>query len=169
MKEDTPLKELYRRIRLTAGARFNAARRLWRHDRLAQWSIALSSVALIVLALVQAVGIETTVSSRALSVVQVSLAVLVLVISLLISRDNFALQAYRMHRCGLELNRLKRRIEPRLASLHDDDFFCNVSEEYYGILCEHENHAPIDYDLYRLNKAEEFNIQITPYRRVRLG
>lgn len=156
MNESTPLGELYRRLRLTAGARFNAARRLTRHDTLAQWSLALSSVALVGLGLVHALGIETALSPRALNVIQVILAVLVLVTSLLISRDNFALRADRMHRCGIALNTLKRRMEPRLAMTHDESFFQSVSEEYDRILNEHENHEPVDYDLYRFEKAAEF-------------
>ncbi len=142
-----PYDELHRRITKTSRIRFLAARRLGAHARFSQWTIALLSVVLIIIPLMQALGALTRFGPQLLNVIQVALAVLVLVFSLLIGMDNFAVRAERMHACGLDLADLGREIEFRKdshTSTAAEDYHRD-RERYYAILRAHENHANLDY------------------------
>lgn len=147
--------ELHRRVRLTTGARFKAARRLARHDKFAQWTIALLSVALVVVPLLQALSVTTGLSMAQLNVLQIVLAVLVLVFSLLLSRDNFSVRADKMHRCGLELGQLERDIFGFVGTHRDEASYKEFSDRYYGILQQYENHEDVDYEMYKLWRKDE--------------
>lgn len=148
--------ELHRRVRLTAGARFRAARRLARHDKFAQWTIALLSVGLIVVPLLQALKVTTGLSVEQLNVLQIVLAVLVLVFSLLLSRDNFSVRADKMHRCGLELGQLERDLFGLLVTGADDRIYKDMSDRYFDILQQHENHEDVDYEMFKLWRKDEY-------------
>lgn len=152
----TRFDELYRKVRITAGARFNACRRLTWHDQVTQWSVALASVALIVVPLLQVVGATTGVSSQLLTALQIILAMFVLVFSLLLSRNNHAVRADRMHRCGLELKRLLRQLQSYRGRDVDDTTYATFSQSYDDILNQHENHASSDYERYLLYCREEY-------------
>ncbi len=148
--------ELYRKVRITAGARFNAYRRLIWHDQVTQWSVALASVALIVVPLLEVLGATTGIASQWLTALQVVLAIVVLVFSLLLSRNNHAVRADRMHRCGLELKRLLRHLETFRGRDVPDATYAEFNQRYDDILNQHENHAPADYERYLLYCRDEY-------------
>lgn len=148
--------ELYRRVRITAGSRFNASRRLAWHDQIYQWSVASASIALIIVPLLQVLGATTGVSPQWLSVFQIALAIFVLVFSILLGRNNHAVRADRMHRCGLELKKLLRQMENYRAVEMDDAPYEKLSKSYDEILDQHENHTPVDYERYLLYCRDEF-------------
>ena len=137
--------ELHRKISITAGTRFHAARRLARHAKYSQWTIAMLSVLLILVSLVPALGLKTEMSAPYLNAVQVGLAVLVLVFSLLISMDNHSVKADKMHRCGIELGRLARKLETFRTREGSDQDYQELSEQYFEILNQYDNHEHVDY------------------------
>jgi len=137
--------ELNRRIAKTSKCRFIAARRLGQHHKFSQWTISLISVLLIVIPLLQAIGVTTRYSPQFLSVIQVSLAVLILVFSLLIGMDNYAVRAERMHNCGLELRNLAWGLEAFKGKGGSDEEYRIYCERYFTILKSYENHATVDY------------------------
>jgi SMODS and SLOG-associating 2TM effector domain family 5 len=147
---------LKRRIRITAGARFNAARRLAMQERLTQWSIALASVALVIMPLLEAMQVTTGLSPQAMNVVEVVLAIFVLVFSLLLTRDNAAVRADKMHRCAIELNVLVRQIEGLTDVQETDAAYQQLADRYDTILREHENHETVDYELWLVYRRDEF-------------
>jgi hypothetical protein len=148
--------DLYRRVRLTTATRFQAAHRLQRHEKLAQWTVALLSVSLIVLPLLQAMGVVAGLTTQALNALQVVLAVLVLVFSLLISRDNHGVRAERMHRCGMELGALARQLESYRGKDASDAVYDDLTKTYDGILRRYENHEPVDWLMIKVANRAEF-------------
>jgi hypothetical protein len=149
---ENPTAELYRRIIQTSHCRFIGARRLALRDTIAQWTLSLVSVALIAIPLLQAMNLTRAVEAQALNVLEVILAVVVLVCSLLINKENNALRADRMHSCALELRNLAWELLPHKdAELHEHTFKEFVAK-YASIMKAFENHASLDYDCLRLQQ-----------------
>jgi hypothetical protein len=148
--------ELYRRIIITTSTRYSSAIRLSFHQRSSQWVTALVSVALIVIPLLKAMKVPLNHPPQLLDAIEVILAVLVLVYSLLLGNENYSGRAEKMQSCALALGRLSRKIYPYLNQPHDQNIYANFSQEYHDILEKYPNHDPIDYKLYRLSKADEY-------------
>ena len=148
--EDQSLQTLYRKMKKTAKARFNAARRLSLHQTLLLWSTSLFSMGLIILPLLSAFSIPIARSEGTYSFIQVSLALLVLVFSLILTGNAFSSRAEEMHRCGVELNNLCHQILPDCKDNTDRALFVSTLAQYNSVLNAYENHAGCDFDLVKL-------------------
>ncbi len=146
---DNRVRELLRRTKITTKSRYRASERLERHHKLSQWTVALISAALVFVPLAQSFGIASGLKIVYLNATQATLAVLVLVYSLLLGQENFVSRAQSMHRNGIELGRFARKLAGKGESVPDQEYF-QLSEEYYDILNKYENHKPIDYLYTRL-------------------
>jgi hypothetical protein len=148
---------LYNDARSTANIRHIASERLRHHHRFTVWSITILSTGLIVIPLLQALGVPTSSSSQALNAIQVFLAVVVLVFSLLLSMDNYSIRADKMHQCGVELSVLARKMEPIIRT--DNPYgpeYNRLLQEYDQILRRYENHEEIDHKMYRLRNRDKY-------------
>lgn len=156
MAETLPTRfdQLHHSVRDTARIRFHFAHRLSRQARLSQWTIAILSVALILISLISGLGIHTSLSGPVQTVVQVGLAVLVLVFSLLIGSENYSLRADKAHRCGVDLNYLMRKLESYRGKDGPDERYEYFSDRYYEVLNQYENHDDIDYLTFTLSASE---------------
>ena len=143
------LHELLRRTKITTKSRYRASERLERHHKLSQWTVSLISAALVFVPLAQAFGIANGIQAIYLNATQATLAVLILVYSLLLGQENFVSRAQAMHRNGIELGRFARKLAGKGDSVPDNEYF-QLAEEYYDILDKYENHKPIDYLYTRL-------------------
>lgn len=141
---DDPVEELLRRTKITTKSRYRASERLERHQRLSRWTVALLSVALVFVPMMQALGVHLGTDAIYLSATQAVLAVLVLVYSLLLGQENFNSRAEAMHRNGVELGRFARRLAGVKYEGKGDQYE-ELAKEYYSILEKYENHKPIDY------------------------
>ena len=150
------LNDLYRRVDVTTSIRYNSATRLSFHHRFSQWVVTLVSVSLIVIPLFQAMEVPLKSSPQLLDAVEVLLAVIVLVYSLLLGNENHANRSEKMQTCGLELGRLSRKIYPYLDQPHNQKTYEYFSHEYHNILEKYPNHDPIDYKLYRIRHREKY-------------
>jgi len=117
--EAQSLRSLYRKMKKTAKARFNCAKRFQRHQAFSLWSVSLFSAGLIGMTLLSALHIQTRLSPPYFDLVQIMLALLVLVLSLLLSANNYSDRAEKLHRCALELNELCHAILPDCGSEED--------------------------------------------------
>jgi hypothetical protein len=147
---DNRLHELLRRTKITTKSRYRASERLELHHKLSQWTVSLISVALVFIPLVQTFGISAGIEVIYLNATQATLAILVLVYSLLLGQENFISRAQAMHRNGVELGRFARKLAGKGEKVSDDEYF-SLAEEYYDILEKYENHKPIDYLYTRLS------------------
>ena len=146
---DNRLKELLRRTKITTKSRYRASERLERHHTLSQWTVSLISAALVFVPLVQAFRISVGIDAIYLNATQATLAVLVLVYSLLLGQENFVSRVHAMHRNGVELGRFARKLAGKGDDVPDNEYF-HLAEEYYDILDKYENHKPVDYLYTRL-------------------
>lgn len=150
--EDSKIKELLRRTKLTTKSRYRASERFATHQKVSQWTVAFISAALIFIPLFQAYGVELAIPSQLLNSFQSVLAVMVLVYSLLLGQENFVSRSEAMHRNGVELGRFARKLRGLSDEYEDYD---GLVEEYYGILEKYENHKPVDYLFTRLHQKPE--------------
>ena len=141
----TPVEKLQRDIRSTARARYTAARRLGYHHRLSTWTTAVASLALLLIPLLQAYGFQSRFSDTQLQVLQVLLAVFLLVYSLLLSSENFAVDSAQMHSCGVELTTLANEIEPLKGQSVEANEFAQLSGRYKEILQKYPSHNLSDF------------------------
>ncbi|MFD1122155.1 SLATT domain-containing protein [Methylophilus flavus] len=148
---DNRLHELLRRTKITTKSRYRASERLELHHKLSQWTVSLISVALVFIPLVQTFRISAGIEVIYLNATQATLAILVLVYSLLLGQENFISRAQAMHRNGVELGRFARKLAGMGQSVSDEEYF-SLAEEYYDILEKYENHKPIDYLYTRLSE-----------------
>jgi len=156
--EDQNLQTLYRKMKKTAKARFNAAKRLSRHQTFLLWSTSVFSMGLIVLPLIKAFSIPITTSDGVYSFIQVALALVVLVFSLILAGHSFSSRAEEMHRCGLELNSLCHEILPDCKADNNRDAYVTCLNKYNNILNAYENHSDIDFDLVKTELPIEYKL-----------
>lgn len=149
---DNRLHELLRRTKITTKSRYRASERLEQHHKFSQWTVSLISVALVFIPLVQTFGISAGIEPIYLNATQATLAVLVLVYSLLLGQENFISRAQAMHRNGVELGRFARKLAGKGDVVSDEEYFA-LAEEYYNILEKYENHKPVDYLYTRLTET----------------
>lgn len=156
----------------TAGARFNAARRLKRRDWLSTISIAMFSIIGIFLPMMQRIygfsagsPIDNYYTALALS-----LSLFVLVISLVEGSENYRVRADRLQRNAEELTELRRSLEQKLARAKDtgqmsDEEVGTFRDQYEKVVqeCPH-NHDPIDDELFLVTHrlSTEFSVNGKP-------
>jgi hypothetical protein len=101
----------------TAGARFNASRRLKRRDWFATFSIAIFSATSVGLAVVQKIYVlqARTPIDNYVTALAVCIGLFVIVISLIEWGAGDSVKADSMHRNGRELNSFQRKLEQRLS------------------------------------------------------
>ena len=142
---DQLFSDLHRKSSLTGAARFAASTRQAAHAKASQWSVAILSVVLIIVSVGQALGLLRSVPNEQLTLLQVGISTLVLVFSLLLGLENYAVRSERSHRCGLELNEVARRAEALVGSGATVEKYTELCEAYERILAQHENHEQLDY------------------------
>lgn len=154
---DNKFSELNRRVKLTSKARYNASRRLSLKNKLSQWTLALLSVALIFISLISASGIEIEFHKQYVDIMQIIFAVLILAYSLLLSMGDYSARAVKIHRCGMELGRLARKIKPYENSDNNDEKYEQFYTEYYNCLEKYENHENVDFLIADCSSKDWYN------------
>lgn len=142
---DNKFSELNRRVKLTSKARYNASRRLTRQNNFSQWTLALLSVALILISLISASEIPTQFSKSYIDIMQIIFAVLILTYSLLLATGDYSARCVKIHRCGMELGRIARKIKPYEGVDGEDEKYEQFTNDYYNCLEKYENHESVDY------------------------
>lgn len=160
-----PIDDLLRKIERTARIRYIAARRLEYHRRLSGWVIALASLTLILIPLVQATGGQLPYSAATLATVEVGLAIFILVYSIFLSAEDFSLRSYKMLQCGNQLSHLARKLSAMRAATPKDIDYDRANNAYASILNAHENHRFVDYLNDKLQQPEEYFGSLTDWQR----
>ena len=157
--EGQAIRTIYRKMKKTAKARFNAAKRLERQQDFLAWSTALFSIGLIVLALFSAFEIPIVISDKLNSLLQVVLALVLLVASVLLSGKSFDRRASSMHSCGLEIQGLCNSILDECSKdTPSPAVTSKANEKYATILSAYDNHAKIDNDMVEADMKTEYGV-----------
>lgn len=150
----------------TAGARYNAARRLKQREWLSTFSLAALSALSIAVAFAQKVysPIQGTLLDNYLSSLAAALGIFLLVISLLEWGAGYGAKAEALHRNAEYLTAFQLKLAQILAQI--DSGKSVTDEEVEGLRLEYEaikdkcpyNHMPVDDALFRANQrlAPEF-------------
>lgn len=150
------VQELLRSMKITAGSRFNACKRLESLDRRLTAFTAMSSAFVIGLTILPYfVSLPKEVSDY-LNLATVVLSVVVLVSSLLQYSSSNTVKAEQYHRSALEINELRRELKFQEPTISDEDFL-KISREYSAVLQKYSiNHEDIDFFRYQLERLEDF-------------
>lgn len=157
MQKDNHFEELYDRVQKTAISRFNAHRRLTHHNYASLWTITCFSTGLILIPLIHTFGLESRFSSEYSSFIQVVLAIVILVISVILNMTNFSVRADRIHNCGMVLNAFARKVHRHINDNSDSTTYDTLVNEYDHILQKHENHSNIDYLFTKLRMTNYYS------------
>jgi hypothetical protein len=154
--ERSPVEKLVSDLKVTAGARFNAAARLWRREKSSNVLVSVYSAVLICVSIATfALPLGST-FIRYASFGGIVASILLLVMSMRNFAHQFGVEAEQMHRCALELNELKRRIQtqaPDIAASRLEDY----ADRYSTILQKWSvNHTQQDFLDYKYKHKWEF-------------
>ncbi|HYH39432.1 MAG TPA: SLATT domain-containing protein [Azospirillum sp.] len=146
---------LLREMKITKGARFNAAERLGRRDRRMITITAFASVYVILLTIlpmfVPMEGLFVNISNF----ITIIFSLIILAASLLQYSNNDPVRAEQHHRCGLEINALRRAL--RAAEPITKEIIFEHGQKYDEILQKYGiNHDPADLLKYKAEHPDEF-------------
>lgn len=159
MQKENHVEELYDRVQKTACSRFFAHDRLKKHHAASLWTIAIFSVGLIVIPLIATFDLHARFSENYISFIQVLLAIVILTISIMLNMSNFAVRADRIHKCGMVLNALARKIHGKIETGCNEGEYEALVNEYSDILQAYENHSRIDYLFTKRHMTNYYNVR----------
>ena len=142
---DEKFSELHDRINKTCKARFQADRRYRSHAAWSLWTVALTSILLILINLLDSFKLIGYFSDSQISVIQILASVFILAYSLILTMRGYAVDAVKMHRCGLELSDLLFEVHPYVEQVGSDDDYHRLKQRYSAILAQYQNHEDIDH------------------------
>ncbi len=160
---------LHEKIDKTARSRFAAARRCELNELFSLYTVVIISCCIIGLTLFDALQMLEPEASKLSAFLQVFCAVAVLSYSIILSKSDFALQAYKHHECGMALNKLKNNVYKHILENPGADQFLNSSKQYATVLEKYDNHQNIDFyqmvcrnkeyhELYGVNACYRFRV-----------
>lgn len=159
--------ELDRKMWITKGARFNAHQRLMSKHIWSIATISYLSVLVIIVTLIRYIpAISLTEKQNDVTAFSaIVLALFILILSLLEASRSHQMKAMELHNCARDVATLYNRLRQTLSNPSDKDRV-SVSEQLTKIASQYdeimnrcqENHDVIDYDIFRLQHKEDFNL-----------
>ena len=146
-------------VRITTKCRYNAAKRLKVQNALTQITTIVVSLILIFIPLLQLSKVKLYISEDLTTAIQCYFAVVMLVFTLLNSKDNKELRIEKLLNCGSQLRKMSRGlnisrksddvdITAYITSLEErfsDDEINKYQNQYEEILQQSENHQDVDH------------------------
>lgn len=160
--DKTFLEELNHKIWCTKGTRFNADSRFKKKSKLSNISVSILSAYLIIASLFSVYNVNQNSDDNIISYLVTALLILLLVVSMHESNQDYKLRAFNFHSCGLELaeiyNRLRtfKTLEGEKSESEISDFCFEINNKYQSILNKYDNHDDIDYDTFRIKNLDYF-------------
>lgn len=162
----TFIEELNYKIWSTKGSRFNANKRLLKIADLSNLCTSMLSAYLIAVGLLSVYNIYSSmdIDENLIAYSITCLSILLLVFGQIENAKDFSTKSKQFHNCGLELSSLYNdlRIFKTLTdspTLKDKKEFAEeISTKYERILERHENHEPIDHNMFKVSNAEYFGL-----------
>ena len=157
--------ELNFKLWSTAGARFSASRRNQVLHKLSGQCVVYLSAYLIIIGSVKIYGLNfwlLILTDSEINFASLAFSVLILLFSQSESSENYILKSERYHNCALDISELYKNLR-YAKTYHDSDLdkqktILEISNKYDIILKKYENHMPIDYSTFQLQKPEYFEL-----------
>ncbi len=155
--------ELNFKLWVTKGARFCADKRLLRLHTLSSLATSFLSAYLIIVSLLplHVPSVSAKLPNNAIPLFTTGISILLLVYTLIESSKDFKLRAHSFHQCALKVGRLYnelRQLKEDQDKERKKDGLRKISQRYDEVLEVHENHEPIDYDIFQTQKPEYFHL-----------
>jgi len=171
---ETFAKELYRKIWITRGTRFNSHKRLMSRHNWSLASIAFSSAYVLIISIIGYIPLATIDSQRkdVITLSAIVLSLFILVLSLLEASKNYQIKAKDFHDCARkmsplygELRKILALEEHNIAETKISSRLAEIQIQYDTILdqCQ-DNHDAVDFDVFQSQHYRDFNINT--YSRV---
>lgn len=161
-EKERPVKDaaekLQMSMRVTAKCRYNAAARLQRQGQFAFFTTTALSLGLIFVPLLQTSGVKLAFQANVLSMMQIFLAVLVLVYSVVIGTARYDVRAETLTECGDKLKELIRDIDSHRETQNtfSEKDLTAYQKRYSDIVTDTENHTRSDYELATLEMNHDY-------------
>lgn len=175
LKDNDFLIELNYKLWVTKGARFKASERCEELDRRSARLVGWLSAYMIMFSVLPLCGLPNyTLDSHTSTFISISLSIMILVFSQLEYAKNYTAKAKEYHNCALNVSKLYDELRYLKSTIHDDkkqELFekaRKISEQYEDILQRCDNHMPIDYDMFRKEKPEYFNLKKSGVLNIKL-
>lgn len=154
----SPAENLLRKMAVTSGCRFNAAKRLEERDgNLTRLTAFASAYVIVLTVLPYFMHLQQSISDW-LNLFTVGCAIVILISSLLQNASGNAVNAEQHHRSGLEISDVWRDLDITKHDVSDDDLK-TFSSRYNAILHKYSvNHDDIDFAKYRLERPEFYGV-----------
>jgi hypothetical protein len=155
----TSYQTLYKKIDATSKTRFQASRRLIKHNKYSTLTIVLLSLGLILQALIDGYSLSVNINKDFSSLVQVFSSIAVLVYSLLIAKNEYSGRSEKLYSCASALGELKLQVHPEVERNKQEEYL-KASEKYQAVLDQFESHAvdnfQNDYTVAKLTMPEHY-------------
>jgi hypothetical protein len=147
--------ELLSEMKVTKGCRFNASKRLERRDKRMITITAFASVYVILLTVLPLFFHVGEILGNAVTATVIVFSLIILASSLLQYSNNDPVRAEQHHRCGLEVNALRRAL--RATDNCSMTVIAEYSKRYDDIIQKYGlNHDDIDFDKYKIEHPLEY-------------
>ena len=144
---------------VTAGSRFNAARRLQAIDRSLNYMLSLVSVSIIALTILPFIYDLSVAVERLVALFTIAASIAVLVLSNIHYGNRDLVIAEQLHRCALEINEIARRLDSESRPV-EGKLFCKYSDEYSATLQKYSvNHDKVDFVEHKLYRRDEYKYE----------
>ncbi len=139
----------------TSGSRFHCSRRLKAKDRFNNGVIFFASTIAILASIVPALIAVDDVVKTYLTLTSISVSVVILALSGIQYGSNLAVQSELMHKCALDINEVRRRLESTKAP--SEKFIIKCLSDYDLILQKYPmNHETVDFLTFKLEHHWRF-------------
>lgn len=175
LKDNDFLIELNYKLWVTKGARFKASERCEELDRRSARLVGWLSAYMIMISVLPLCKLNSiTLGANESNSISISLSIMILVFSQLEYAKNYTAKAKEYHDCALDISKLYDELRYLKSKTPDDqkvelfDEARKLSKRYEEILQRCDNHIPIDYDMFRKDKPEYFNLTYIDVLKIRL-
>jgi len=144
--------EITRKIGITYKVRHKAASRLEHHKLYSIWVLSLIAFALIILEIESQSSIVFYLKDETVNILQIIIAVMVLVYSLILSINDYSTKAIKMYFCALSLGKLR---DESFTMKPNNSNIKHLTAKYHAILNKCQNHAYSDYLVYLKEKNKK--------------
>jgi hypothetical protein len=157
---------------ITARCRFNAAHRISRLSRISFHTTTVLSLGLVLIPMLQVCGIPLKYPLPILNLLQLFLAVLVLVYSLVISTARYESRADKLNDAGDRINELRRSLAIALEKGKVAETAVDLeafNSKYSDVTRDSENHHRSDYAMAILESRADYPLTGIPRLRLHLA
>ena len=141
---------------VTAGSRFNAARRMQSIDRSFNYMLSAVSVAVIALTVLPFIYDLEEPNRQLVGLFTIAASIAILVLTNIKYGNRDLVVAEQLHRCALEINEVGRRIDAEPDG-EKQNLFRQYSDEYSAILQKYSvNHDKIDFIEHKVYRSDEY-------------